>query len=1087
MGLPTGTVTILMADGEDSSRLWEQRGDEMPAVLDAFDRIVDEAISRHGGARPVEQGEGDSFVAAFERTSDALAAAIEIQRATKESLMRTRMGIHVGEVQVRDGNYAGPVMNRTARVRNAGSAGQILLSQPAADLAVDHLPDGARLVDLGTHTLRGLDRAERIWSLVTDQVGADRPPRDVAVIGSRLPTQLTAFVGRAQELAELRELVRTARAITLTGAGGCGKTRLALEVAGAAADDTSGGAWFVDLSAVDEADAVVVAIAETLGVASGGRSNVAGVQRRIGDHRLLLVLDNCEHVVDAAAEVADRLLRSCPSLTVLATSREPLGVEGEVTYRVPSLAVPDSSDVDVVAKSDATALFVERARRARPRFALDDGNADDVVEICRRLEGIPLAIELAAARLRTLSTTQVRDGLHDRFRLLTGGARTAVARQQTLQASVDWSYALLLDVERAVLDRLSAFTGGFTVEAASHVCAGGDVESHHVPEIVDQLVDKSLVLVTESEGDGSPRWSMLETVRQYAAERLVARGEADEVRRRHFEVCLEIARYAPQQGHSEDEYRRGIEREYDNIRRALQWAESSDDPSLLGRLANRLYLHWSTSTRQLDGARWTERAVARETDPRRRTAALGRLAQLLSSQGDLEASERAAAEAVAAARDIGDQRTLLWALLALGRGFGWNPEAIDEAIAIAKEIGDDEALAFGMFQRAWNLYDLDPEESRAGLEATLELSRRIGAAWLERMATTMLIFHRMLRGEIATVLRPLEEIVDALSAAGDGAMLPTALVMNAALRGLTGDDDGMRRAAELLEQWMTDDSSAHAMSRLLAGQAFLAGSSGDWEGAVAKMTEAVPLTVNPRERSSCLCILATTEAMAGRYDDAIAHAHESIAVAPDRLRYDMLWAVSQEYPLGIVALRTGDLVAAEEYAHQALVSVSERLAPVFIRVGVLLLFAAIFDETGRSDGAARVYGTCRALSRDVGIDLARGPWVTFDEVRVDALRARIGDDDAFDRLVAEGESTTWEGVLAYLQRGRGRRGNRPVTGWDALTPTEREVAELVAGGASNREVADRLFMSVPTVKSHLTHVYAKLGISTRAQLAAGRR
>ena len=1085
MGLPTGTVTILMADGEDSTRLWEQRADEMPAALDELDRIVDAAIRRHEGMRPVEQGEGDSFVAGFARTSDALAAAIEIQQATRDSIMRTRMGIHVGEAQVRDGNYAGPVMNRTARIRNAGSAGQILLSQPAADLAIDHLPEGARLVDLGTHTLRGLDRAERIWSLVTDDVGADRPPREVAVIGSRLPTQLTAFVGRAQELGELSELIRTARAITLTGAGGCGKTRLAVEVASAVADETPGGAWFVDLSAVDEPDAVVVAIADTLGVASGGRSNVGGVQRRIGDHRLLLVLDNCEHVVDAAAEVVDRLLRSCPSLVILATSREPLAVEGEVTYRVPSLAVPDSSDVDVVAKSDATALFVERARRARPRFALDDDNAADVVEICRRLEGIPLAIELAAARLRTLSTTQVRDGLHDRFRLLTGGARTAVARQQTLQASVDWSYALLLDVERAVLDRLSAFTGGFTMEAASHVCAGGDVESHHVPEIVDQLVDKSLVLV--SDVGGTPRWSMLETVRQYAAERLVARGEADDARRRHFEVCLEFARYAPQQGHSDDEYRRGIEREYDNIRRALQWADSIDDPSLLGRLANRLYLYWSTSTRQLDGARWTERTVARETDPRRRTAALGRLAQLLSSQGDVEGSERAAREAVAAARDLGDQRTLLWALLALGRGFGWNPEAIDEAIAIATEIGDDEGLAFGMFQRAWNLYDLDPDESWAVLEATVEIARRIGAGWLERMAVAMLVFHRMLRGEVATVLEPLEEIVDALAAAGDGAMLPTALVVNAALRGLTGDRDGMLRASELLEQWMTDDSSAHALSRLLAGQAFIAASSGDWERAVAKMTEAVPLTVNARERSACLSILATTEAVSGRHDDAIAHALESMSAAPDRARYDMLWAVSQEYPLGIAALGKGDTAAAEEYAHQALGSVTERLAPLFVRIGVLLLFAALFEETGRPEDAARVYGTCRGLSRAAGIDLASGPWLSFDDARVGALRSAIGDDDAYERLVADGESTTWDGVVAYLQRGRGRRGHRPVSGWDALTPTEREVADLVAGGASNREVSDRLFMSVPTVKSHLTRVYAKLGISTRAQLAASRR
>jgi predicted ATPase/class 3 adenylate cyclase/DNA-binding CsgD family transcriptional regulator len=1088
VGLPTGTVTLLMADVEDSTRLWELHGDDMAAAVESLDALVNEAIARHGGERPLEQGEGDSFVVAFTRTSDAVACAVDIQRGTRDLIARVRIGVHTGEVQTREpGLYTGLTMNRTARIRNAGNGGQILLSQTAADLVADHLDaigggigggDGAdevRLVDLGVHALRGLERPERLWSLVFDDhttAATARPLRPLGVISSKLPAQLTPFVGRARELDDLAKLLHDARAVTLTGAGGCGKTRLAVEVASQpnVAARFAGGAWFVDLSAVNEVEAVVPAIGEVVGAGSGGRGALAAIERRIGDHHLLLVVDNCEHLVDEAARVAEQLLRACPNLTIVATSREPLSIDGEITYRVPSLAI-----------DDATALFAERARRARPQFALDDRNAGEVEDICRRLEGIPLAIELAAARLRTLSPAQVRDGLQDRFRLLTGGARTAVARQQTLQASVDWSYMLLLDVERTVLNRLSVFAGGFTIDAATRVCGGRGVEDHHVPEIVLQLVDKSLVLPLTD--DDWPRYTMLETVRQYAASRLADDGDADDVRRAHFDHCLEIAKYAPAAGVDDITYRRAIDADYDNIRRALQWADAATDSSLLGRLTSRLYLYWSTGARQNDGARWFERALERETDERRRVNGLSRLAVLLFAVGRPDESDRAARDAIDAARALGDQRTLLWSLLYQARGLGWDEDGtlLEEAIALAESLADREALAFAFFQRGFAMIRRDPLRAMPDLRRALEVDNEARAEWVVRMVKCLLVFERIVvHGEIVTAIDPLREVIDELMDAGEGTLLPSAMAAYAALLASSGD---RLRAVALraeIEAYFTDESTMHAASRAFAAKGFISGSLGDAERALSELEEARRLAVGAPDLSACLSIVATTEALNGRCDDATRHALESRSVFEHTADRDFLWAFTQDYPLGLAAFGRGEIDAAEAYAHEALVRVHDRPSATFCRIGVVLLVANVRLATGRGDEAVRMFAACAALADRAGVDLECGPWIAFGEAERAALAESVDD---FDRLWNEGYAMSWDDAVAYAQRGRGRRGGRAVSGWDALTPTERQVCELVAAGLTNKEVSDRLFMSVATVKSHLTHAYAKLGVSTRTQLA----
>ncbi|MGH3967197.1 MAG: ATP-binding protein, partial [Mycobacterium sp.] len=442
--LPTGTVTLLLADVEGSTRLWETQPAEMTTAIARLNQTVSEIIAAHDGVRPVEQGEGDSFVAAFARASDAIACALELQRAPLAPI-RLRIGIHTGEIQLRDeGNYAGPTINRTARLRDLGHGGQTLLSGTSEDLVVDRLPADAWLTDLGTHPLRDLPRPERVVQLChPDLVNEFAPLRvSTVVVSQHLPVQLTSFVGRDAEGTQLRELLAENRVVTLTGAGGVGKTRLAIQVAAQLAGEFADGVWYVDLAPITDPELVPVTVARALGLPDQpGCSAMDTLIRFVGGRQMLVVLDNCEHLLDASAELVVALLGAAPGLTLLATSREAIGVAGEVGWRVPSLSLDD----------EAIELFTDRARHARPGFAVSDANAAAVGEICARLDGVPLAIELAAARVRALSLAEILDSLHDRFRLLTGGARTAVRRQQTLRASVDWSHALLTGPERVLL------------------------------------------------------------------------------------------------------------------------------------------------------------------------------------------------------------------------------------------------------------------------------------------------------------------------------------------------------------------------------------------------------------------------------------------------------------------------------------------------------------------------------------------------------------------------------------------------------------------------------------------------------------
>jgi predicted ATPase/DNA-binding SARP family transcriptional activator len=532
--LPTGVVTFLLTDVEGSTRLWERHPSAAQEAIARHDELIASAVAAHGGVLLKTKGEGDSTFSVFASASDAVACAVDAQRAMQagpwpeQAAIRVRAALHSGEAQIRGADYFGPAVSRCARLRSIASGGQTILSEATAELVRDALPDGASLRDLGAHRLRDLTRPERVTQLCHRDLPDEFPPlRSVDAFPNNLPVQLSTFVGRRHEMAEIKVLLGGHRLVMLTGAGGAGKTRLAIEVGAEVLDAYADGVWFAALAALTDQALVAQTVAAALHLREeAGRDVIDLLAEHLREREALLILDNCEHIVAACASLAEKLLQTCPRLKILATSREALQIAGEAMWRTPSLAVPAETapPAPVLCQYESVQLFRDRARACAPAFDVDPGNAPAVAEICRRLDGIPLAIELAAARVKTLTAVQIAERLDDRFRLVAGGSRTALPRQQTLRALIDWSYELLTDTERVVFRRLSAFAGGFPLEGAERVCAGEGVDVLDVVDLLERLADKSLV--TADEG----RFVLLETIREYGLERLREAGEADAVR-----------------------------------------------------------------------------------------------------------------------------------------------------------------------------------------------------------------------------------------------------------------------------------------------------------------------------------------------------------------------------------------------------------------------------------------------------------------------------------------------------------------------------------------------------------------------------
>lgn len=1067
--VPLGTVTLLLADIEGSTRLWEERGKEMPDELARLDEIVSGAVTRHGGVRPIEMGEGDSFVAGFSLASDALACALALQQATIGGVLRLRIGVHTGEVQQREpGLYMGPTINRTARIRDAGHGGQVLVSQTTVDLVQDQLPDGCSLLELGPCRLRDLDRPVHLWQLRHADLPASFPPlRGLDAGRNNLPLQLTSFVGRAAAVRELHESLDLDHAVTLTGAGGCGKTRLALQVAAERVDRYPGGTWVVDFAPVNTGEAVEMLVADAIGAAPRpGEPPTAAVVRAVGAVPTLLVLDNCEHLVSDCAAIVETLLRSCRGVRILATSREPLGFAGEVTFRVPSLEAPEreaATTLDVIGSSEAVELFLDRSRRARARFTIDQSNADTVAEICRRLDGIPLAIELAAARMRVLSPQQILDGLQDRFRLLTGGARTAVPRHQTLQASVDWSYALLLDPERVLLQRLSVFAGGFTLEAAEAVGAAGPIDAHHVFDLLMQLVEKSLVTSADAGVDG--RFGMLETVRQYAAARLVDAGEANEVRQRHLEF---FTAYAAQGAETTAEYCKRLAPDYDNLRRALQWADDQREPDGLVRLAARLYGYWALGRRVTEGHQWLRRALDRATSLELRGRVLSHFAHIHGMSVTWAEAAPLAEEAVALARAAGRPRTLAWALCQYANALSniWRTDeavaAAQEAISLAETNGDRHGQAFALFQLGRILSVVEPNTALDALGEADRVAATIGAEYIQLMSRATAGWTWAGLRDLRRSIHIMDEALDGLRSIGDGWFFSSVLAFNAYLKAAAGDLQGAEeRLAELAA--VSRDIGAPIRSVAALGPGLVAFVECRWDEAASRLgcVEDVDREVS-RAQHDIACIRSGKPPLAPDVSAAWGDRHAALSAAE-------------------AAFLAGNLRAAAEHARVFLLDDTPVVFTPVLEVHALQLMAAAVADLDQHDDAIRLAAAAAAEMDRIGMSPST-PLARLFAPHIDRALETVGTERAA-ALVDAGASMEWHELLAFLRRGRGRRG-RPRAGWAALTPTEEQVVELVVAGLSNKAIAGKLLISVPTVKSHLTHVYAKVGVASRTELVA---
>jgi predicted ATPase/class 3 adenylate cyclase len=707
--LPTGTVTFLFTDIEGSTRLLQELGERYAPVREEHNAIVRRAVAEAGG---VEVGtQGDSFFVAFQGAAGAVQAAVTAQRSLAEhpwppgSPIRVRMGLHTGEGVSAVDDYVDINVNRAARIADAANGGQIIVSDATRSLVEHDIPGGASFRDLGLHRLKDIAQPEHLHDIVVEGLPSDfPPPRTLDARPNNLPPQLTSFVGRDEETAEVRRLLGRTRLLTLTGPGGTGKSRLALQVAGAVLTEYQDGAFFADLSSVMDPALVPSAIAQALGVPESAEQSILdALKDHLRDKELLLLVDNFEQVAEAG-QLIEVLLTAAPKLKVLVTSRVVLSLRGEQEYVVPPLELPDPQrlpDVLTLGRFDAVRLFTERALAVRPQFRVTEENAPAVAEITARLDGLPLAIELAATRTKILTPQQILPRLQQRLSILTTGARTLPERQRTLRGAIAWSHDLLDDAERRLFARLSVFTGGWTLESAEVVCVPEELGLDSL-EGLTSLVDKSLVRRTEPAG-GDGRFTMLETIREFGLERLRAEGDFDEVTRRHAEHFLGLAVEAEPHLTADDqgEWLDRCEEEHANMRAALRWAVDAGQADRAQEAAGALWRFWQQRGHLAEGRRWFAEILAmpsgqEPTSPRAK--ALIGAGGLAWWQQDREAAGVFYEQAVAIERKLGDPARIAEALYNLafvvaGDDLGSAARLLEESLANFRRVGDERGAA----------------------------------------------------------------------------------------------------------------------------------------------------------------------------------------------------------------------------------------------------------------------------------------------------------------------------------------------------------------------------------------------------------
>lgn len=1031
-GPPTGTVTFLFTTIEGSTRLLQRLGDRYAGVLVECRRLLRRAVRQREGQEVDVQGDG--LLAAFDRARDAAGAAVAAQRALAAAgwpdgaAVRARMGLHTGGPARASGHDAGLDVHRAARVCAAAHGGQVLLSRTTHGVIERDLPAGCSLRDLGEHRLKDLPQPETLFQLLHPDLPGDFPPvRSLDTLSHNLPLQTTSFIGREHEIAEIKRLLSTSRVLTLTGSGGAGKTRLSLQAGADLLEVFDEGVWLVELAPLSDPTLVPHIVASTLGVREErGQTVIESLVSYLCSKSTLLLLDNCEHVIAAAAQLVDTLMRACPALRMLATSREPLGVAGEIVYRVPSLSWPHPQrlpSLDPMGRYAAVRLFLERAGLHQPGFALTEVNAPAIAQLCHRLDGMPLAIELAAARVPVLSVEQIAARLDDRFRLLTSGARTSLGRHQTLRAAIDWSHDLLSEQERVLLRRVSVFAGGFALEAAEAVCAGHGVPKGEVLDVLTQLVNKSLVAVETYPGEA--RYRLQETVHQYSGQKLAEAGEDGESRARHRSWYLRLAERAePElQGTEQRVWLRRLETDHDNLRAALASAIQDEAEAAL-RLAGALWWFWHVRGYMSEGRAWLSKALAGSaTAPSRaRAKALCGAGFLAWRQAEFERAEVLGLEGLTLYRALGDRSGMASAFSLLehvARSQGDHARAAaqaEESLALFRELGDMWGIAASLMALG-NAARLEGNHVRAEslLKESVGLYEQLADSSGRAAALHFLGLAARDQGDYARAEAVTRESLRLARDLGDTSRIAFSLH---SLGLVARDRNDLAQAEALFAESLTlfrELEDTWGVTTALVSLAVVAQRQGDDARAAALLQESLALRNGLGDRPG---IAECLEGLAG------------------------------------VALRQNQLERAARY-----LGAVEALRQL-LNAQVLSAYQADHDRavsTVRKRLGKKAFETACAAGRHMSMDSML--------------------EDALKPIGAElGRTGTAHGAPSAA-------GRTTVPSSSLLTRREQEVAALISQGRTNREIAGELVITEGTVANHVQHILNKLGLHSRAQIA----